>query len=411
MPDKNDATSSPSELAMERFIAQAPGLQQPQLAVPMPGSPDAAGLEEARAGSPGRGPCRDRPVGRRHRRCRPAALRRTSRHGSKRRAIEIVAEGCVGASPHHRRRIRLPRQLPAAVPGGDGCPGRRAGGSRSTPVRTIQTVSGRTAIDLVFRGLMARADAGKAGKTGKRALIFDTLEWSGYRPLARALDLEMVHAPAIPKHGLSSSAEGLRGRARLRPRPGADSDRGSADPAEQPHRRGHGAKRARPLRGDRGCKADLPVMIDAFYSPLVPTGHADGRAPRLPGEGAGARGAGLSGRPGGRDQGHQLAEQDRHNDLDGPERPRRDRQHHHRGRADPHARHQRLPAAAGCAGRLRPPHLPGRRARRHGPALHGARRDPEGDACSMRCQYDLPLAIGGSFYGTAALVDKDVARV
>jgi aspartate/methionine/tyrosine aminotransferase len=260
---------SPSAVAMERFLAQSPGLQQPQIAVPIPGLPTLPDLKKL---------ARDRraaghdvidqsagdidDVGQPLSPDFPAWIEQAR--------DRIVAAGCAELRRTTGDAFGFPgnyqQQYPAVV-----ATLVASWGVQDTPVRTIQTVSGRTAIDLVFRGLIARADA--AGKTGRRALIFDTLEWSGYRPLARALDLEMVHAPAIPKHGLSSSAEGLTAALEFA------RDRGltpiAAVPILPSNPTGVGMDRAELARYvEAAAAADLPVMIDAFYSPLVPEGHA-----------------------------------------------------------------------------------------------------------------------------------------
>jgi aspartate/methionine/tyrosine aminotransferase len=255
---------------MERFIAQAPGLQQPQLAVPIPGLPTLPDLKKL---------ARDRraaghdvidqsagdidDVGQPLSEDFPAWIEEAR--------DRIVAGGCdelrrtagdaFGFPGNYQQQYPAVMEVLVA-----------SWGVEKTPVRTFATVSGRTAIDLVFRGLLARADA--AGKPeGKRALIFDTLEWSGYRPLARALDLEMVHAPAIPRHGLSSSAEGLANALDFARDQGLTPI--AAVPILPSNPTGVGMDRAE-LKGfiETAAAADLPVMIDAFYSPLVPDGHA-----------------------------------------------------------------------------------------------------------------------------------------
>jgi aspartate/methionine/tyrosine aminotransferase len=270
MTNLSENRTSPSALAMERFIEKAPGLRQPQIAVPMPGLPTLPDLKKL---------ARDRraaghavidqsagdidDVGQPLSDNFPAWIEEAR--------DRIVAEGCTELRRTTGDAFGFPgnyqQQYPAVM---DVLVA--SWGVRETPVRTIQTVSGRTAIDLVFRGLAARAD--EAGKDGRRALIFDTLEWSGYRPLARALDLEMVHAPAIPKHGLSSSAEGLE--AALAFARDQDLTPIATVPILPSNPTGVGMERTELARFvETAAAADLPVMIDAFYSPLVPEGHAE----------------------------------------------------------------------------------------------------------------------------------------
>jgi aspartate/methionine/tyrosine aminotransferase len=270
MTDPTEVKTSPSAVAMERFIEQAPGLQQPQVAVPIPGLPTLPDLKKlARDRRAAGHAVIDQSAGDIDDVGQPLADDFSAWIEEAR--DRIVADGCVELRRTSGDAFGFPgnyqQQYPAVM---DVLA--ESWGVRDTPVRTIQTVSGRTAIDLIFRGLIARADA--AGKTGKRALIFDTLEWSGYRPLSRALDLEMVHAPAIPKHGLSSSAEGLEAALDFARDNGLTPI--AAVPILPSNPTGVGMERAELARFvEAAARADLPVMIDAFYSPLVPAGHAD----------------------------------------------------------------------------------------------------------------------------------------
>jgi aspartate/methionine/tyrosine aminotransferase len=143
-------------------------------------------------------------------------------------------------------------------------------GIARTPFRSMQTLSGRNAIDFTLRGLMKRAQ--DAGKRDPFALILDPLAWSGYRPLAADLGLAMVHAPAIPEHGLSNSAEGLE--AALEFARSQELTPIAVIPILPSNPTGVGMARDELLRFvEHAADADLPVMIDAFYSPLAPEGH------------------------------------------------------------------------------------------------------------------------------------------
>jgi aspartate/methionine/tyrosine aminotransferase len=392
---------------MERFVEQAPGLQQPQLAVPIPGLPTLPDLKKL---------ARDRraaghevidqsagdidDVGQPLSADFPAWIEEAR--------DRIVAEGCTELRRTTGDAFGFPgnyqQQYPAVA---DTLVA--SWGVEKSPVRTIQTVSGRTAIDLVLRGLVARADAagkpGGAGKTGKRALIFDTLEWSGYMPLALALDLEMVHAPAIPKYGLSSSADGLEAA--------LDFARGhgltpiAAVPILPSNPTGVGMERGELARYvEAAAAADLPVMIDAFYSPLVPEGHAEAvplgfleteLAPEalaylgvLVGETKVTSSQNKTGTmiwmaPKGHDEIAKVVIETalaRMRDINGYPRPQ--------------------DALVAYALHTFPGGLHAAMGTRY-VALDATRK-----AMRAACDdYDLPLAIGGSFYGTAALADKD----
>jgi len=272
MAHVTEPTTPPSARAMERFIEQSPGLQQPQLYVPIPGLPTLPDLKKlARDRRAAGHEVIDQSAGDIDDVGQPLSDEFPAWIEEAR--DRIVSAGCDELRRTSGDAFGFPgnyqQQYPAVVEVLVA-----SWGVKETPVRAMQTVSGRTAIDLVFRGLISRADkADKAGKTGKRALIFDTLEWSGYQPLAKVLDLEMVHAPAVPSHGLSSSAEGL----------GAALDYARAEgltpiaavPILPSNPTGVGMERAELARYiETAAKADLPVMIDAFYSPLVPEGHA-----------------------------------------------------------------------------------------------------------------------------------------
>lgn len=147
----------------------------------------------------------------------------------------------------------------------------RSWGIVDTPFRSMHTISGRAALDFTFRGLIRRAE--EAGKRGKFALILDPLAWSGYKPLAADLGLAMVHAPALPEHGLSNSVEGLR--AAIEFATGHDLVPIGVIPILPSNPTGQGMDRDELLRFvEHAAGADIPVVIDAFYSPLAPEGHA-----------------------------------------------------------------------------------------------------------------------------------------
>jgi aspartate/methionine/tyrosine aminotransferase len=386
---------------MERFIEQSPGLQQPQICVPIPGLPTLPDLKKlARDRRAAGHEVIDQSAGDIDDVGQPLSDEFPAWIEEAR--DRIVAAGCDELRRTTGDAYGFPgnyqQQYPAVVEVLVA-----SWGVKDTPVRTMQTVSGRTAIDLVFRGLVARAD--KAGKDGKRALIFDTLEWSGYRPLARALDLEMVHAPAIPRNGLSSSAEGLEAALDFARDEGLTPI--AAVPILPSNPTGVGMERAELARYiETAAKADLPVMIDAFYSPLVPDGHAEAvplgwlekeLAPEalgylgvLVGETKVTSSQNKTGTmmwmaPNGHDALANTvidAALTRMRAINGYPRPQ--------DALVAYALHT-FPGGVHAA---------------MGPRYRAldATRQAMRAACDA---YDLPLAIGGSFYGTAALVDKD----
>jgi aspartate/methionine/tyrosine aminotransferase len=144
-------------------------------------------------------------------------------------------------------------------------------GVQSTPTRSVQTISGRVVLDFAFRGLLARAKA--AGLTGPPAIILDPLAWSGYGPLARDLGLTLVNGPAVEGHGLSNTAEGLAAALAFAKAQGLTPI--GVMPILPSNPTGVG------MASDELCRfvevaaaANVPVMIDGFYSPLHPDGHA-----------------------------------------------------------------------------------------------------------------------------------------
>jgi aspartate/methionine/tyrosine aminotransferase len=266
---KPTSGASPSELAMARFVERSPGLRNPQIAVKVPGLPTLPDLKKlARDRRAAGHDVIDQSAGDIDDVGQPLAVEFC-------RSIPEVRDRLIAAGHPEFRRTE-----------GDafGYPGNYqqqygvvtemlacSWGIQKTPFRAMQTNSGRTAIALVLHGLIARAE--EAGRKGKMCLILDPLAWSGYMPLADARNLTIVQAPAIPKYGLATSAEGLAaalGFARdqqLEPI--------AAIPIIPSNPTGVGLHREELRRFmETAAAADLPVMIDAFYSPLAPEGHA-----------------------------------------------------------------------------------------------------------------------------------------
>lgn len=267
---RTDALPSPSALALQRFIERSPGLREPRVSVKIPGLPTLPDLKK---------------VAQDHRAAGHQVIDQSA--GDIDDVGQPLSEEFI--SWIDEARDALAKEDPAGFrrTSGDayGFPGNyrqqfpvvtatlaRSWGISATPFLSMQTVSGRAAIDFTFRGLIRRAE--EAGKKGKFALILDPLAWSGYKPLAADLGLAMVHAPAVPQHGLSSSVEGLRSALAF----AADNDLVpiGAIPILPSNPTGQGMDREELRRFvEHAAAADLPVVIDAFYSPLSPRGHAE----------------------------------------------------------------------------------------------------------------------------------------
>jgi hypothetical protein len=137
------------------------------------------------------------------------------------------------------------------------------------PHQAVQTVSGRNALDLAMRGLVSWARA--QGRPGPHALVLDPLAWPGYLPLAEDLGLALIHAPA--HGGLAATADGVREAAHAARAQGLDPI--AALPIVPSNPSGVG------LDSDTLCqivqlaeREAMLVLLDAFYSPLSPGGHA-----------------------------------------------------------------------------------------------------------------------------------------
>ncbi len=260
---------SPSAQALQRFIAGAPGLREPRLSASIPGLPTLPDLKKI------------------------AQERRAAGHevidqsaGDIDDVGQPLAESFVAWIDEARAHLLDQGHTQFARTTGDayGFPGKyqqqfpavtetlaRSWGLTGDGFRAVQTISGRTVIDLALRGLIRRAE--EAGKSGRFALLLDPLAWSGYKPLAADLDLTLVHAPAVPEHGLASSVEGLR--AALDFARAQDLTPIAAVPILPSNPTGVGmARQELALYVEQAANADLPVLIDAFYSPLDPAGHA-----------------------------------------------------------------------------------------------------------------------------------------
>lgn len=255
---------SPSAAAMDAFVAASPGLRCARLVVPDPSLPTLPDLKKL------------------------ARDRRDAGHAVIDQSAGDIADVGAPLAPGFRDHVEEARDALVAQgcselarTSGDayGYPGHyqqqypavlaqlALGFGVHTPTRAFHTISGRTALDLVLRGLRERAPTG-----GRPALLLDPLAWSGYGPLARGLGLELVSAPAVRGNGLATSAEGLTEALALCEREGLQPV--ATVPILPSNPTGVG------MSGDAlaayvqtAAAAGLPVLIDAFYAPLHPDGH------------------------------------------------------------------------------------------------------------------------------------------
>lgn len=142
-------------------------------------------------------------------------------------------------------------------------------GLKETPVEGLQTVSGRSAIDFALRGLISAAKL-KPGEKG--AIIMEPVAWPGYLPLAKALGLEVIQAPVaqsgfglspttIEESAIYAKANSLKVIGVVSIVPSNPSGQG---------------------QGYEGMSANLqycaakgfPNLVDGFYAPLAPEGNA-----------------------------------------------------------------------------------------------------------------------------------------
>jgi aspartate/methionine/tyrosine aminotransferase len=267
---KTESEQSPSALAMRRFVERSPGLREPRIAERIPGLPTLPDLKK---------------MAREQREAGREVIDQSA--GDIDDVGQPLSEEFIAWIEQARLTLLAEGHQAFRATEGDayGYPGNyqqqypvvtetlaKSWGIKRTPFRAMQTLSGRNAIDFALRGLIRRAR--DEGKSGKFALILDPLAWSGYRPLAADLGLAMLHSPAVPEHGLANSAEGLR--AALDFAQSQELTPIAAIPILPSNPTGVGMAQEELLSFiEHAAAADLPVMIDAFYSPLAPEGHAE----------------------------------------------------------------------------------------------------------------------------------------
>ncbi len=263
-----NAPLSPSAQAMERFVARATGLREPRVSVPVPGLPTLPDLKKLARDRRAAGlPVIDQSAGDIDDVGQPLAPELAA-------WIEETRDRLVAGGASELRRTKgdaygypgnYQQQYPAVL----NILARSWG--ISGPTQALHTVSGRAVLDCAFRGLIALAKSRKL--TAPYAVVLDPLAWSGYQPLAADLDLELIHMPAVPGHGLAGSAEGLA--AALEFAKGSGYAVIGVVPVVPSNPSGVGMTGEELVKlAETAAAARVPVVIDAFYSPLDPRGHA-----------------------------------------------------------------------------------------------------------------------------------------
>lgn len=142
-------------------------------------------------------------------------------------------------------------------------------GLKNTPVEGLQTVSGRTAIDFALRGMIAAAELNPGEKA---AIIMEPMAWPGYLPLAKALGLEIIHAPAGSK-GFGLSPETIEASTHFAAENGLGIIGAVSIVPSNPS--GEGQSFEDMSTNLKFCAANnIPHLVDGFYAPLAPQGNA-----------------------------------------------------------------------------------------------------------------------------------------
>ncbi|MDF2379735.1 MAG: aminotransferase class I/II-fold pyridoxal phosphate-dependent enzyme [Candidatus Gracilibacteria bacterium] len=147
-------------------------------------------------------------------------------------------------------------------------------GITDTPVKSIQTVSGRMALDFFFSAMKKRAVESAPGKA--HGLILDPMAWSGYKPYCKPSEhgLKIVNAPVQPGSGLQMTASGLEQSLEYLEKQGQYPSAVVTIVPSNPTGVGMDRNELKKMI-EMAASKDLPVLIDAFYSPLAPEGHAE----------------------------------------------------------------------------------------------------------------------------------------
>lgn len=262
------ASQSPSALAMQRFAERAAGLRQAQLSVPVPGLPTLPDLKKLARDRRAAGlPVIDQSAGDIDDVGKPL-------HPDLGAWIEETRDRLVaGGAAELRRTVGdaygYPGNYQQQYPAVSAILARSWGISAAHVA--MQTISGRAALDCAFRGLIARARAKKL--PAPYALVLDPLAWSGYQPLAADLDIALIHMPATAESGLAGSAEGICAALAFAQERSLSVIGVVPVVPSNPSGVGLSADEL-VLMAEAAAAADVPMLIDGFYSPLDPRGHA-----------------------------------------------------------------------------------------------------------------------------------------
>ncbi|MFT4974323.1 MAG: aspartate/methionine/tyrosine aminotransferase [Myxococcota bacterium] len=257
-------TPSASAAAMERFVARADGLRRPTISVSDPSLPTLPDLKKLAQDRRAAGlPVIDQSAGDINDIGEPLSPDFAAWIPQAR--AQLVAAGCKSLRETSGDAYGFPGNYQQQYPQVLDVLAKSWG--ITGPYRGLQTVSGRAVLDFTLRGLLARA-----GDVPAPCIILDPLAWSGYQPLAADLGIQIINAPALAG-GLANSAEGLSSALALARSKGMTPI--TVMPVLPSNPTGVGMSVDALARFiEVAAEVDLPVTIDAFYSPLAPEGHA-----------------------------------------------------------------------------------------------------------------------------------------
>lgn len=254
---------SPS--AMDRFIQSSPGFREPRLARTIPGMPT---LPELKALAQARRAAGLRVIDQSAGDIADVGQPMNPDFYTFRNEVreEITGPGGKLVFPHSDGLYDLPSNYQAEYPALIEELG-HSWGLQETPVKGCSTVSGRAAIDFALRGLVSRLQPGQKG-----CIIMDPLAWSGYKPLAKELGLEIVYVPAVKGKGMSISAEGFKESLEFAKSKGLTPVGVIPIIPSNPTGESMDHEELKEL-AISAAETGTPLMIDAFYSPLHTEGH------------------------------------------------------------------------------------------------------------------------------------------
>lgn len=262
---------SPSESAMNRFLETAPDFREPTLVQVVPGMPTLPQLKAMAQARKAEGlPTVDQSAGDIDALGKPLdpqflQWRREFRDLLKTKAGDLVfphKSGEVDGYPAHYQ-MAYP-EVVEILADSFGIKG---------PHLAVQTSSGRNALSMLFHALRLRALSEKGmEEDGALAMILDPMAWSGYTPLADDLGIHLINSPGVKGHSLGQSAEGLKAAIEF-------AKTQELSPAgiitvipSNPTGLGMPAEELQKML-ETAAESKIPLLVDAFYSPLDPEGH------------------------------------------------------------------------------------------------------------------------------------------